>query len=198
MIKKPKPVDFEYLFKKVRGSNAGKNELAIWGGRCAEGELPDLVERWTGRADMPYRIWEYVDKDKILFEKNRLPENPLLLERGRLFGPDGDLRLRREGKEFSWSFTGKAGLSPPPGFPGVDFWQGNGDVLLHRYDEAALLWGERKPGRTGWHDNRVAHALLNYPAPEGWKRVQVSYSVFCREGRVEFVWLQGLREWKEV
>jgi len=36
---------------------------------------------------------------------------------------------------------------------------------------------------------------LDYPTPDGAGRVQVTYKVYSRAGRVEFVWLTRLQEW---
>jgi hypothetical protein len=38
---------------------------------------------------------------------------------------------------------------------------------------------------------------LDYPEMDGAERVEVMYKVYSRAGRVEFVWLTGLQEWKE-
>lgn len=172
----------------------GKEILSIWGGRCAEEDLLAFLQGWD-LSNMPYRIWEYASE--IVFEKGTLPKNAVLLQRGRLFGEDGDLELRRDGAEFAWRFIGKPEIRPPAGydFDENNFWHRHSDVTFHQYKQTALLWGESQ-GDGFWFDDRVAGAQLTYPAVTG-KRVQLHYKVFSRAGQVQFVWYTGLSEWKE-
>jgi hypothetical protein len=149
---------------------------------------------------MPFRIWEYASR--IEFKRNTPPDEVNLLERGRLFGEGGDLELRRDGAVFRWGYIGKPGAQPPSGHqPAPDnFWTKNKAVTFHRCNEAALLWGERREEQSRWFDDRVARALLDYPEPAAsaaWPRVRICYWTFSRAGRIEFVWLRDLVEWKE-
>jgi len=142
---------------------------------------------------MSYRIWEYVSE--IAFEKETLPQNAALLERGRLFGSGGDLELRRDGATFAWRFIGPAGVQPPTGKCNAqDYWGSDPQAMFHQREETALLWGKRN-GET-WVEDRVGAARLNYPATD--ERVQIHYRTYSRAGRVEFVWLTSLSEWKEA
>src|SRR5690554_5168078 len=107
-------VDFPELVESALGSKVGKNELAILGGYCAEEDLMGFISQW--KLKFPFRIWEYVSE--ICFEKGETPPNNInvtLLERGRLFGEDGDLSLRRKGNCFNWTFVGLAGTQAPNG-----------------------------------------------------------------------------------
>jgi hypothetical protein len=119
------------------------------------------------------------------------------LERGRLFGKGGDLDLRRDGDTFRWRFVGAPNVRPPEGYAAKenDFWEQHPHAKFHCYVETTLLWGKREGDR--WHDDRVAAAELDYPAPDDAERVQVKYQVYSRSGRVEFVWLIGVDEWQE-
>ena len=195
-------VKLDDLLVQVKHPLVGQKDLSIWGGTCSESTLLDFMGHWP-LAQMPHRIWEYTDR--IEFEqdeqdkqdKTPSPNEILLLERGRLFGEDGDLELRRDGDLFRWRFIGKDGIAPPKGYDAQDFWETHDGVTFHCYQETALLWGERDGSH--WHDDRVAGADLRYPvgddgAPE---RVQVEYKVYSRAGRVQFVWLTKLSEWKE-
>jgi hypothetical protein len=192
---KRKAIEFDNLVKQVADEpQVGQEDLAIWGGTCAEGKLGDFLGGWR-LEQMPYRIWQYTDR--INFEKDTLASNVALLERGRIFGPGGDLDLRREGDGFRWRFVGDPGVHPPVGYDAEEnnFWKQHPDAKFHCYTETALLWGKRQGKR--WHDDRVAAAELDYPEMDGAERVEVTYKVYSRAGHVEFVWLTGLREWKK-
>jgi len=190
-----KGVNFDNIVQMVTQPVVGKDDLSIWGGRCAEGDLLAFLQGWGDLSSMPYRIWEYVSD--IVFEKETLPENVALLQRGRLFGEDGDLEVQRDGEEFAWRFIGPASMRPPAGYDLAenDFWHWH-DVAFHQYKQKALLWGERQDDKR-WFEARVAGAKLDYPDVTG-KRIQLHYKVFSRAGRVQFVWYTGLSEWKEV
>jgi len=185
-------VNFEELVQEVTQSQRGQPDLSIWGGLCAESDLPTFLRQWP-LAQMPYRIWEYASE--IAFEQDTLPQNVALLERARLFGPGGDLEVRREGTTFAWRFVGPAGVQPPAGdYDAQDYWAKHPDATFHQREETALLWGKRDGEK--WADDRVGAARLNYPATG--ERVQAHYRTFSRAGRVEFVWFADLREWKEA
>jgi len=185
---------FEDLVNQVREPQVGQEDLAIWGGTCAEDKLVRFIEGWP-LEQMRYRIWEATDR--IDFDKNTPLPNVALLERGRLFGAGGDLDLRRDGGTFRWRFIGAPDVRPPEGYDAGenDFWAQHPGAAFHCYEEKALLWGERTDKR--WHDDRVAVAKLDYPEMDGAERVEVKYKVYSRAGQVEFVWLTGLQEWKE-
>ncbi len=190
-----KAIKFDDLVEQVSKSQVGKESLAIWGGTCAENALVDFINGWS-LTEMPYRIWESTDRIKFEKEEEVRVPNVALLERGRLFGPGGDLDLRRDGDTFRWRFVGDPEVHPPEGYDVEenDFWVQHPDTKFHCCEkETALLWGERKDKR--WHDNRVAAAELDYPGKDGAERVQVTYKVYSRAGRVEFVWLTELQEW---
>lgn len=180
----------------------GKDDLSIWGGRCAEGELLNFLQNWA-LEEIPYRIWEYVSE--ITFDKDSLPKNETLLEHGRMFGPGGDLTIRRDGANFRWHFVGRPGQPEPPasGNP-KNFWdvEANRGLKFHRWKDKALLWG-KYAGKNGagehyWHDDRVARAKLTYPVPDGaeWERVMIKYYTFSQAGQVQFVWFRELVEWE--
>lgn len=192
---KPWPrVDFEKLVQEVRRSQCGRADLSIWGGHCAESELPTFLQGWP-LAQMPYRIWEYASE--VVFEENTLPQYVALLGRARLFGEGGDLELRRDGSAFAWRFVGSPSLQPPAeDYSAQDYWASHPEVTFHQREETTLLWGEWKNGQ--WAENRVGAATLNYPVSAKWQRVQVHYKTFSRAGQMEFVWFTGLSEWKEA
>lgn len=187
--------NFRELAYQVQQDNRywGQDQLAIWGGWCAtEADLLKLLQDWPKRDEaMPYRIWEY--SDQITFEEKKLPQDAHWLERGRLFGPGGDLEVRRDGDRFYWHFVGRVGMQPPAGnFHAQDFWtESETGTRFFHCEKHALLWGERREGFDRWFDDRAARAKLSYPWEEV-GRVQVNYQTFSRSGQVEFVWLLGL------
>jgi hypothetical protein len=211
-----KPVDFKQIVQEIKQDKRyGEKDLAIWGGLCMEAELSVLLESKNGvkekttenaesdpsepsnlwkLTEMPFRLWGYTSW--IDFQSNTLPTEISLLERGRLFGEGGDLTIRRDCTNFRWHFVGKSGLRPPKACKAEDFWVNNKEITFHRNDEIALLWGECSDPNTSWFDSRVGQAILNYPVSKAWKRVQIQYWAFSRVGRIEFVWLRGLKEWK--
>jgi len=189
-----KAVNFTTLVEQVTKSQVGKEALSIWGGRCAESDLMKFLEQWNNLAQMPYRIWEYASD--IAFEKDSLPDNAVLLQRGRLFGEGGDLEVRRDGAEFAWRFVGPADAKLPDGkYDAHNYWGDHSGVVFFQEKASALLWGERNEKKGKWYDDRVGAAELNYPTSG--KRVQIHYKTFSRAGRVQFVWYTGLSEWKE-
>lgn len=187
-----RPVDFSKLVNRLRENSVGKEDVAIWGGRCAADEVETFLvsNHW---AAMPYRIWEWTDR--IVFVRDEPPDHVFFLERGRLFGPGGDLAVWRDGDTFRWRYVGLHGV---PVFEewnqqgrAKNFWDQEPEARYHRYRETALLWGRWDGQRR--RDTRVAGADLRYPA---WgERVCLDYNVFSREGRVEFVQFIGLRAW---
>jgi len=193
---KREAIKFDALVEQVNKPQVGQGNLAIWGGTCAENALVDFINGWS-LTEMPYHIWESTDRIKFEKEEEVRVPNVMLLERGRLFGLAGDLDLRRDGDTFRWRFVGAHTMHPPEGHnvKENDFWAQHPDAVFHCYEETALLWGKREGER--WHENRVAAAELDYPGMDSAERVKVTYKVYSRAGRVEFVWLTGLREWKE-
>lgn len=184
---------FEGVVKEIQKSQIGPKDLSIWGGNIPEAEIGKFLEGWDNLPEMPYRIWEYVSD--IVFEKVTLPNEPALLQRGRLFGEGGDLELRRHGREFLWRFVGPAKVHPPTGYDAQDYWESHAGVTFYQREATALLWGERKQDR--WADDRVGSAFLTYPANDTWSRVQLHYRTYSRAGRIQFVWYIGLSGWKE-
>jgi len=189
-----KTIEFDNLVDRVSTPLVGQERLAIWGGTCAEDALADFLAGWSLER-MSHCIWE--STDRIDLGKHIPVPNVILLERGRLFGKVGDLDLRRDGNTFRWRFVGDPGIHPPASYDVEEnnFWAQHPGAAFHCYEEKALLWGKLKDDR--WHDDRVAAAKLDYPKMDGAERVQVKYKVYSRAGRVEFVWLTKLCEWKE-
>lgn len=173
--------------------------LTILGGACLSNALLDFLTAWKlPKDDMPYCLWE--EASRIVLAEMTPPRAPKWLERGRIFGPGGDLSLRRDGEAFNWWFIGPAGVTAPVGYDAVqDFWSDkhHKDLILHRHDDTSLLWGtwagQDKDGRDFWWEDRVAGATLTYPGVSGQaERVHVQFWSFTVAGQLTFVWLRGL------
>jgi hypothetical protein len=191
-----KVIDFPRAVEELtRGRRLGPDDLAVWGGEFPVARLGEFLAAWElPRTEMPLAIWEHVDR--IDFDRGTPPGESDLLERARVFGPEGDLDVRRDGDLVLWRFIGRKGARIPPGFGEQDFWAARPDVRLTACDQAALLWGDyRREGENGghWQDSRVGRANLRYPhAPTA--RVWVHYTVFSDGGQVAFVWWKELRD----
>ncbi len=184
-------VDFthevEYLLDPAREITAG--QIQIWGGQIPADGITRFLDDWnlTSRA-MHYGVWEYAHTIRFAGATPPDPNLPLL-ERARVFGPDGDLSLRRDGIHFLWHFMGRS--RPPEGLDSDDFWEANPNAKLRCRDRRALLWGSRNSGEDRWRDDRVARADLTYPHGPA-ERLILRYVEFSEGGQVVFVW------WKEV
>jgi len=187
-------VDFAELAAEVKQPLFGRNDLAILGGECSEIKLLKLIEYWS-LVKMPFRIWEY--SSEIFFERDTLPKNLALLERGRIFGEGGDLILRRNGAGFSWRFIGPAGVQNSIENHNMQNYWDNNPNTFHHDEKTALLWGKWDGNQ--WIEDRVGSAKLNYPMTNLLKddRVQLTYKAFTYAGQLEFVWYTGLSKWKE-
>ena len=143
---------------------------------------------------MPFGIWE--ELSAVRLDRDQLPPEAWSLLRGRIFGPGGDLEVRRQGARFQWRLIGPGGmqLAAAPN-QGEDFWAepSNAKQWFYRSEATFLLWGEGD-GKGRWHEDRVGAAQLAYPVNASWGRVQIRARLFCRNGQVEFVWYQGLEE----
>lgn len=185
-------IDFEQRIKKLAAAPLCTREyLSIWGGRFGVERLGAFLDGWQlEQRQMPWRIWEEVSR--IDFEWEKRPANPYLLERGRLFGPGGDLALRRDGDRFLWRFVGPADAAPPNDFGVEDYWDETESPLVEHQDQV-LLWGKWRTAPDDWWENRVGQAKLTYPKMSGEERVWLDYRRYERAGQTAFVWYHQLR-----
>ncbi len=194
----PHAVNFDELVAYVTNADHYRDatRFAVWGGECSADQLPVFLKGWNlPNANMPYCIWETMSE--MRFKAQTLPADVAELERGRVFGPRGDLSLRRDSERFLWHFVGEKGVNPPAEFDKAenDFWQAEPDAQFLMTEDTLLLWGERKDQQPRWFEDRVARAKLTYPiagTPSG--RAQVRYRAFTRAGQVELVWFMRLEE----
>lgn len=181
-------LDLENLISEMFGSeSAVEKDLAVLGGDFPAGDLDGFLAHWAlPREKMPWAIWQWTDEIRLA-HMAQAPGGGEYLERGRLFGPDGDLELRRVGDEFHWRYVG---LAPAPDMDGfaVDLYPFG--VPLRKRVRTALLWGSQKAAagqkKTGWHEDRVAWAKLDYH-PLTADRVQLRYVEYLYGSQVMFV-----------
>jgi hypothetical protein len=186
-------INFDELIQRLADAPVRTEEdLSIWGGDFEAARLADFLKGWKlEQREIPWRVWEQVSQ--IVFRWETLPGNPELLERGRLFGPGGDLSLRRDGNRFLWHFIGPAEVEPPAGFEARNYWEDKERYPLREHDETVLLWGEwySDPGR--WLEDRAGRADLQYPKMLGEERVWLDYGRYEEAGQTAFIWYRGLR-----
>lgn len=192
-------LDFAGLYAKMEQARPNPEEKApvILGGRFEHSRLSTFLAAWRTRWDaMPWRIWEHVSSIGFAEE----PGNLAWLQRADIFGEGGHLSLRRDGERWLWHFIGPASATLPDEFIGVSFWDKHPNVVLHRYEESVILWGEEvlkdrndpKSGIGRWQDDRVGAALLKYPKMKGALRVYLHYWRYSQAGETQFVWYRGL------
>jgi hypothetical protein len=125
----------------------GRDLLAAAGGRFPQERLQGFVDHWgLPRKGMPWSVWEWTDDIRVDYSAG--PPGELdYLERGRLFGIEGDLDLRRDGDAVLWRFVGSATVELPAEFPAGEYWQGKPEGWrLRPFERTALLWGRASAG----------------------------------------------------
>lgn len=186
-------LDLERLVEGMLSERpVGQGDMAVCGGEFSAGDLEQFLRAWAlPRDGMPWSILQWTDRIVPGYRRG-LPEDLSYLERGRIFGPEGDLELRRDCGRFLWRFVGEPGTPMPAGFPlaGAQYWKAREGRSLRAYRRMALLWGTRKDagahGKTGWHEDRVSRAHLDYPNVSA-ERVQIHYIEYLDGGDVELV-----------
>lgn len=191
------------LVMLVRGMYAARQSKhkrpAVVGGCFAAEKLQAfLVACGVPRQGMPWALWQWTDRIDLQHGAG-IPGDVDYLDRGRLFGAEGDLELRRDGNRFRWRYVGEHNdallLSVQAGeFGTSEPATGADTVQLSPYERTALLWGEDKSGQGKWHEDRVGWANLDYPGMKGNPVVQVRYIEYLLEGNVELVRLLGLEK----
>lgn len=180
-------VDFKKRIRELHeAAVAADQRPTVWGGRfeATTERTGAFLAEWKA-FDMPWRICEWVSDFRFEYQPETAPSDLEYLERTRLFGPGGDLELRRDGDEMLWRFIGAAGVSLPVGFtllstgaaPGeakftaADYWQRrvaetqdpSTPPPLVCLEQRSLLWGARQERTLAdgtqlivWPENRVA------------------------------------------
>lgn len=184
------PIDFAALQRERKA--VGPEELVLLGGRCDAPELAEWLVKCT-LTTLPWQLSEWVH-ELTLTTTTLPPAHPELLERLRIFGPGGDLELRRDGDVFHWRFVGASDVSLPANHGGCDFWQSRPQLgQLFRIERQALLWGAWDEQLQRWYDDRVGFARLTYPAAlQGSTRVYAQYREYLAGGQPAFVWIHTL------
>lgn len=175
-----------------RAPSEGPRQLALRGGEFSADRLSAFISAWhLPRAAMPWSLWLWTD-DITVGHGAYAPEEVGYIERGHIFGDEGDLELRRDHDRVLWRFVGRPHVVLPEGFDSEDYWTATSTTDLRPYERTALLWG-KSTGRDAWGDNRVGWAHLRYPPGlGGCERVQLCYREYLNGGAVEAVWLLRL------
>lgn len=199
---KPVWLDLESLVDDMYASPAIRREkLKVWSGSipAKPEQIRAFLKLWAlPRAGMPWSLWQWTDRIELQ-QGASMPGDLEFLERGRVFGKDGDLELRREmrpdGDGMAWRFVGDATASTPEGLERDKYWDKMEGAHLRSRQRSVLLWGSREAagnlGKDGWHDDRVGWAKLDYPNVTG-ERIKLCYREYLSGGTVEFVWWLGL------
>jgi hypothetical protein len=208
MNKKRKAVNFEELLERMeKDKEPAEGWPTITGGECTEGGLSEWLKK-LDLTEMDVRIWEFTDHCTI--GTDGPPGKVERLERARLFGEEGDLEIRRDGKierdgeqfpRFLWRYVGRKKYAPT----GEKLaWPGDENSPVYCREQMVLLWGTREGNQKQWFDDRVSGASLTYfadpaPLPDKVKeRVWVRFREYTQAGRTLAVWLQGLEAYEEV
>lgn len=194
-MKPQERIDFQQLHSERQPCCA--HEITFVGGVVNTAQVASWLSGWS-LAALPWRLWEEVSALR-LEENSALPTDFTLIERGRLFGPAGDLTLRRDGSDFRWWFVGEKGYPLPATHGGQDFWAApdHQSKVLYRVAQEAIFWGayqgQDANGIETWYDDRVGYARLHYPPSlAGSHHIYVKYWEYLDHGRVAAVWLYAL------
>lgn len=178
-------------FAEVVEELQSRTQLAFHGGVVPAAAFATWVRGWhLCRPGMPWSLWQWTDR--IVIERDAPAPGDLdYLERGRVFGPEGDLELRRDGDAVRWRFIATPDAVPPSGVVSEDYWAATRGGLS-AFERTALLWGTSQ-GSGVWQDDRVGWASLRYPGNLGAaRRVQLRYREYLQGGAVEAVWFLDL------
>lgn len=187
----------ELIDEMLQEPLVGPGELAVRGGAFRASELERFLLSWAlPRQGMPWGLWQWTDCMEMQHGRG-MPGDLEHIERGRVFGPEGDLEIRRERDEFLWRFVGEAATAMALGFEAADYWSGREGKPLRAFRRTALLWGSRKAarqhGKPGWHEDRVSQAGLDYPEVSS-DRAQIRYVEYLDGGNVEWVRFTALED----
>lgn len=178
----------EKLFADMDGHQAyvGAADLRILGGEFEASRLVEFMEIWdkTPAGSFQWAMVEEVSQFYVSSPTNvvaALPGDSNLLERLRLFGPHGDLDLRRDGARFLWSFIGETDVNWPDfgTFAPEDFWQTQEPKPVFRVvNREFQTWKpDDKRANDGW---RGSTSLAG-------KDVKVKQIHYLDNGRIAFV-----------
>lgn len=190
----------DLVWTMLKTPQLGPESLVAWGGAFDADQVEVFLKLWSLPCDaMSWGLWQWTDNIALLYQKP-LPDDLDYLERGRVFGPGGDLALRRDGVQFLWQYVSQNTQSLPaaiqlPEYQVANYWTGRPATWrLRGYERTALLWGEYVPQAGHWYDDRVGWATLRYPPLEGKSVVQVRYVEYLYGGSIELVHLLGLEQ----
>ncbi len=193
------------MSRLTEGKKLTSKELTIIGGKIKKDEVDKMIKIIPIISQMPFAICEYTNQIKFTKNEDIKTEH---LERGRLFGENGDLEIRRDEDSYLWRFIGAVEAKYFLEFSYNNFWN-NADIKhLYEYDKSFLLWGERKKDNLH-HDIKVASAKLIYPVEYPKEKIEenlnnkveraiVKYRLYTSYGRPQFAWYYGVegKKWR--
>lgn len=147
----------ENVFNELgeQAKDVGADDLVIRGGEFAGNRLAEFIQAWEAANLDGALTWAMVEEVSRFYvlRLNRpgeaIPDDPYLLERCRLFGPTGDLDIRRERDRFLWRFIGDSLESWPAleEFEFQDFWRGREPKPVFRAVEREYMQWRPEDGR---------------------------------------------------
>ena len=152
----------------------GRADLSIWGGHFTPKQLPDFVQTWDG---LPHFRWAMVEEvsnftvKKAKTPRSAVPQPDYLLLRLRIFGPAGDLDIRRDGDHFYWHFIGDANaqwqIKNGDAFAQSNFWEDalNPPALLREVEQRYFQWLRDMPEqrvKSDWVPENEPNKTFNY------------------------------------
>lgn len=183
----------ENMLKRARSlDDKARGDVVIWGGDFPADQLASFFDAWEeALAKLEWRMLEFASRfelQRVEGENKALPHDLTSLQRARLFGPSGDLDVRRDGDSFRWRFIGEQDGLPElaASFTPVDFWASHPDVTFRCASEEYYQWrgtGEEQRVNKSWLEQ------AGLPAEE----VFLQQQHYLDQGTVAFVRYVGFK-----
>ncbi|MBX3055865.1 MAG: hypothetical protein KF770_05265 [Anaerolineae bacterium] len=175
--------------------------LFIWGGRFAEdneSDLPQLVQflqAWQADSSLAF-TWAMVEEVEHFYVRptslKEMIQDHDQIERVRLFGPEGDLSIRRDADMLYWHFISETHQQVPVGpiFNPVSFWDEatNQGRTFACHEQCYYQW------RRDVRERRVTHKWASDVALTGKQYLRQAH--YLENGRIAFVRYVDFKEAK--
>lgn len=168
-------------FEQAQAAIKNKSSVYVWGGQfsSAEHTLGTFLDTWNTEngPQFQFSMVEHVNYFRaFLANLAELGQQANLLERIRLFGPAGDLDIRRDGETIYWRFISETDTALPDLAPfGMEAYPEKGKTFA-KDERSYLLW------RSDKQEQRVKHAWA-----EGLDFTHLQQVQYLENGRVAFV-----------
>lgn len=183
--------DLDWLAKSIREAPPAAELLTAVGGEdtFSGTRASNVVAAFKNNlAGLDFAVWEFFSELRPPGLFVEIPRDLEYLDRARLFGPGGDVELRRDQDRLLWRFVGPPNTKVPSGLE-HDEWASNHPLVC--LERTSLLWGYRSDSG-GWFEPRVGHANLRYGADPSWRAVALRFREYSWAGSVHHVWWRGL------